>query len=610
VASTRESRTRQDKKQQEFGGFGSANGNGYANPMEAAQFGHPGAIAMLQSGGARLERKGPRPIPGHLVVKAQRLLGVDLSGVTLEEDPSLAEQGKRGVAEDGQRIRLAPGGLSDMTLIWHEIVHLVQQQKAQAGTGGGGSAVEPDEPAGSGGAKHGDQQTGGSFEGETTGEASGSVDLEAEADRVSAAVLAGEQVKVKGVGSGVLYEERPPESELNSDPLGVGASPTVEGEQSPAHCSPDEDFVEVFQCKADALAESYVTAIQELETSKQREVENLPEGIGDMAYRVRQKTKIEQKYERQKDQLKRRSDRRSAQLRDLRSQFEAAAAAEPASYDSMAENFEALNDLDTELGSCRYNTWTDRVGEYGTRELPPENLVSSHEVAGPEEGEAGKVNVYDGIDIEGTPEPAYALEYKGDGAARMAWVQFVWRELIVIYTDQDGTSLTQSPPSHPLLQQFKLDTKAGYPYAPGGTANSYGKPTEEHISLDVQEGDPNVEYGGTTNYDANSIKIFDAPSVSKDAPYLLRDRKKDQDVEVIERFHAQTYLVVFRPPELVEAQFRVEVHREWRAKSPDDFSQYLGNPVDITTTEKVDYLPSMLRNILSKEKPAYGCQVE
>ena len=126
---------RQDKKNHEFGGFGSAGGNGYANPMEAAQFGHPGAMAMLQSGGARLERKGPRPIPGHLVVKAQRLLGVDLSGVTLEEEPALAEQGKRGVAEDGRRIRLAPGGLSDMELIWHEIVHLVQQRGAKASTG-------------------------------------------------------------------------------------------------------------------------------------------------------------------------------------------------------------------------------------------------------------------------------------------------------------------------------------------------------------------------------------------------------------------------------------------------------------------------------------------
>jgi len=122
---------RQDKKSHEFGGFGSAGGNGYANPMEAAQFGHPGAIAMLQSGGARLERKGPRPIPGHLVVKAQRLLGVDLSGVTLEEDASLAEQGKRGVAEDGQRIRLAPQAVGDMELIWHEIVHLVQQRGAK-----------------------------------------------------------------------------------------------------------------------------------------------------------------------------------------------------------------------------------------------------------------------------------------------------------------------------------------------------------------------------------------------------------------------------------------------------------------------------------------------
>ena len=208
---------RQDKKSHEFGGFGSAGGNGYANPMEAAQFGHPGAIAMLQSGGARLERKGPRPIPGHLVVKAQRLLGVDLSGVTLEEDPALAEQGKRGVAEDGQRIRLAPGGLSDMTLIWHEIVHLVQQQRgAKTSTGeidmaetesqhvGSPSGPPPEVGAPTSAASGAQPARADAAEPQTAG---GVAEPEAEAVAGAQALAAGEAFEVRATAAGVMYQE-------------------------------------------------------------------------------------------------------------------------------------------------------------------------------------------------------------------------------------------------------------------------------------------------------------------------------------------------------------------------------------------------------------------
>jgi len=208
--------SRQDKKNQEFGGFGTSGGNGYADPMEAAQFGHPGAMAMLQSGGG-LGQKGPRPIPGHLVVKAQRLLGADLSGVTLEEDPFLAEQGKRGVAEDGQRIRLVPGGLRDMKLIWHEMVHIVQQQKAQKGSAGGGAAVESDASELAAGSEPG---------------ADAVVDPEQEAKAGSTALPGGGAVEVEGQAAGPMYSDEP-ESE--------GAHGEFQGNESGAMCTSGED---------------------------------------------------------------------------------------------------------------------------------------------------------------------------------------------------------------------------------------------------------------------------------------------------------------------------------------------------------------------------------
>jgi len=247
--------SRQDKKNQEFGGFGTSGGNGYADPMEAAQFGHPGAMAMLQSGGG-LGQKGPRPIPGHLVVKAQRLLGADLSGVTLEEDPFLAEQGKRGVAEDGQRIRLAPQAAGDMELIWHEIVHLLQQRGAKTSTSEietvdaetrpvGSPSGPPPESGAPNNTVSGPQPVAATDAAETQ-TAGGVADPEAEAVAGAQALTSGEAFEVRAAAAGVMYQnegEGPTEATAPTSEVDDSLEGSTKPLDYPQFLSSPEDWV-------------------------------------------------------------------------------------------------------------------------------------------------------------------------------------------------------------------------------------------------------------------------------------------------------------------------------------------------------------------------------
>jgi len=117
--------------------------------------------------------------------KVSASTGVDVGDVVIEEDPKLEEAGKSGVAKDAKTIAVKPGA-SDSTIV-HELVHVVQMR--------GGLGV-------SGEGKTSDKEVSQVPEG--SGKA---VDVEAEANEGSKAILSGQKFDVKGKASGPLYEE-------------------------------------------------------------------------------------------------------------------------------------------------------------------------------------------------------------------------------------------------------------------------------------------------------------------------------------------------------------------------------------------------------------------
>jgi len=148
-----------------------------------------------------------RHLNAKLVSKLLRSTGIDLSAVLLSTDPSLAEQGKAGAAVEGREIKVAPGNEENEEVLAHEAGHIIQQMPVGARAA---REASPKEGAGSVEGQETAPVTGEPGGSGPSGESKGleqDVDLEAEADSVAAAVLAGEAVEVRGVGSGVLYEE-------------------------------------------------------------------------------------------------------------------------------------------------------------------------------------------------------------------------------------------------------------------------------------------------------------------------------------------------------------------------------------------------------------------
>jgi len=139
-----------------------------------------------------------------------------------------------------------------MTLIWHEIVHLVQQQKAQADGGGAGGGILGVETAVGGGAEGatvgaaadggvvggrsgGGEPSGGASEaGPVAEQARGAVDPELEAKTGSAALAGGSAVEVAGQATGPMYSDEP-ESESE------GAHGEFQGNESGVVCTSGED---------------------------------------------------------------------------------------------------------------------------------------------------------------------------------------------------------------------------------------------------------------------------------------------------------------------------------------------------------------------------------
>ena len=148
-----------------------------------------------------------RHLNAKLVSKLLRSTGIDLSAVLLSTDPSLTEQGKAGAAVEGREIKVAPGNEENEEVLAHEAGHIIQQMPVGARAA---REASPKEGAGSVEGQETAPVTGEPGGSGPSGESKGleqDVDLEAEADGVAAAVLAGEAVEVRGVGSGVLYEE-------------------------------------------------------------------------------------------------------------------------------------------------------------------------------------------------------------------------------------------------------------------------------------------------------------------------------------------------------------------------------------------------------------------
>ena len=157
-----------------------------------------------------------RRLNAKLVAQLKASTGIDLSHVFVETDPQLAQQGKAGAAIDGREIHVAPGHEEDAALLAHEAGHILQQQPlaqrvgaGQASPKEGGEGLEERAAKSGGTGAAGDDLETGSSMGAAT-------DLEAEAEGVAAAVLGGERVEVRGIGSGVLYEEAE-ESEVDEE---------------------------------------------------------------------------------------------------------------------------------------------------------------------------------------------------------------------------------------------------------------------------------------------------------------------------------------------------------------------------------------------------------
>ena len=149
-----------------------------------------------------------RHLNAKLVSKLLRSTGIDLSAVLLSTDPSLAEQGKAGAAVEGREIKVAPGNEENEEVLAHEAGHIIQQMPVGARAA---REASPKEGAGSVEGQETAPVTGEPGGSGPSGESKGleqDVDLEAEADSVAAAVLAGEAVEVKGKASNVaLYQE-------------------------------------------------------------------------------------------------------------------------------------------------------------------------------------------------------------------------------------------------------------------------------------------------------------------------------------------------------------------------------------------------------------------
>lgn len=63
-----------------------------------------------------------------LLETARSVLGIRTADLAVVVDPELEGSGCRGAAHRGRRISVAPSAVNDRFLLWHELVHIGQQQ--------------------------------------------------------------------------------------------------------------------------------------------------------------------------------------------------------------------------------------------------------------------------------------------------------------------------------------------------------------------------------------------------------------------------------------------------------------------------------------------------
>ena len=103
--------------------------------LDAVYAAGPGAVALLYEDGAQGNGwmggfVAPKPLPSNYAGQFKSSTGINVSDVTITENPKLEENGKRGIAIEGRYVEVASGCLEDTELVYHELVHIGQQRQS------------------------------------------------------------------------------------------------------------------------------------------------------------------------------------------------------------------------------------------------------------------------------------------------------------------------------------------------------------------------------------------------------------------------------------------------------------------------------------------------
>jgi hypothetical protein len=200
--------------------------------------------------------------------------------------------------------------------------------------------------------------------------------------------------------------------------------------------------------------------------------------------------------------------------------------------------------------------------------------------------DGGMVKVRTGTDFQAANgkdfEDGFSLKFKGKGAARSSWLQFIWREIEV--DDPVG--------GHRMLPDV-VETEHGAPY------RLTTDPAAPYYNVDSGDpANPFYEADNANNRGLGSTMMFDAPGAGD--PLIQREFAAGA-TRVVSRAHFTTYLV-----QDMDVLYAVNIDIEWeylRAAVPARKQQRVSSAHNVTSLDPamrerlvlqypaIDYLP-------------------
>lgn len=190
----------------------------------------------------------------------------------------------------------------------------------------------------------------------------------------------------------------------------------------------------------------------------------------------------------------------------------------------------------------------------------------------------GSVSVRTGTQLTpGGDKEGYAVGYKGGLSDESAWLQFIWREILV---------------EHPVRGGYRVDQSIT---TTGGTYRLTTDPSDPHYNTDTADPeDPFYEAAGMSGRTADSSTMYDMPSA---ATAFVNAELAGGATKVTSRAHFNTFLI-----RDYRALYHVTVDVEWVFTS----ATVPPRTQTVAGSGKVSGLPDKIRARLVEQFPSFA----